>query len=287
MKFDSERFKLWWFTIPLATRCTLVLCVLATCIFSPTSHCLSGAQSLSSSLPRMIGNFVVSPLTHSGFLHVLMNMMALVAIAPEIEVSLGTAAFSVLIAWLAAACNILFLVAEFVFAGLMHSIAYSCVVGFSGVLFALMTFDSCRADDRSETLLFGLVQVRRRYAPLVLLVVLGVLMPGSSFVMHCCGVACGAGTALSSLLLRALHRIPDFARDSFCSRCRHFEEGPADASPAGTFGHSVDGSFPPLPAVNPPSCKGFEPFQGTGRRLGASSSSSSISPPPTRADDVV
>jgi hypothetical protein len=106
--------------------------------------------------------------------------------------------------------------------------------------------------------------------------------------MHLSGILCGMATVLYPQSRAAMNTIRGMGRDSFCSRCRHFEDGDADPS-------VEQHSMPPLPQVPPPCTKGFEAFQGSGRRLGSvppsgqqqSPSTPAIAASVAEANDVV
>jgi ABC-type methionine transport system permease subunit len=78
------------------------------------------------------------------------------------------------------------LAASLVVPGLRQSAAYTCFSGFSGILWGLLVLyvESLRVDQLS---VFGLFEVPLRAYPFVILILLQLLVPASSFIGHLAG----------------------------------------------------------------------------------------------------
>ncbi|CUG86479.1 membrane-associated protein, putative [Bodo saltans] len=282
----------WARSIPFATRAIVVACTLCTVLCRHGPACF-GTYLLRSSPPQasyfdILWAFCLSPVVHAGMLHWVFNMLTWVSIATPIELGVGSSSLIGLVIAFAAINNILFLLVEAVVTSWVPA---TCVVGLSGVLFSLMTFDawgggkcltansSSHSSGESTTLICGVLPLKTKYAPFAILVLMLLLFPGSSFVMHLSGIVTGLIAATVSQTKEFLHFTGDWGRESCCSRSRYFEDAPVDVgrSQAGTVSPSttsMSSILPTLPFVGPP--KGFEAFQGSGRRLGGTSSAAEI-----------
>lgn len=296
VKFNFEQARLWWANVPLCCRGVAVACTVVSLLTTSASCCLSAG--VSQGLFHLLYSFVLSVFKHDGILHWLFNMLALFSFGPDMELLMGTSAFAALLTVLTAAANLLFMLLESIGVSALGWFKSSCVVGFSGVLFALMAFDCWhQRNDSRETLLFGVVAMKMRWAPVALLLLFALFMPGSSFVMHLAGLVAGVAVVLA--LQHTNHSFLKSAavcgRDCFCSRCRHYEEGPTPAPcPRSQLSddapHTTRSAWAQLPLVAP---KGYEAFQGSGRRLGGGSEGAAVTAEAAvlqtthAADDVV
>lgn len=275
----------WWTDVPLGCRWLLGLCVVCTLWFNSGDVCLKLPPTMLSMLSLPFAReWFLSPLCHAGWLHLLMNGVALLSIGASVEQRVGTHRWCVLVAALIFACNAMFLLLQWL-ATFHLSQHLSCVVGCSGLLFALMTYEAWHPGARRDAMVLfcGWWPVRATVAPLVLLGVVYLLLPSSSFLMHLCGVVAGAAFATVASVERTLSAVLRWmgcptgsgsrGGSSLCTRCRHFEEGAAEQELSGatsnTNAHNSDAmsAWSRLPGIHP-SAKDFEPFSGRGRRLG-------------------
>jgi membrane associated rhomboid family serine protease len=280
----------WVRTVPFATRTIVLACTVCTLLCRHGLACfgtyLFGASSRSSYF-NILWAFCMSPLVHQGLLHWVFNMLTWVSIATPMELGIGSSSLIGLAAAFAFFNNLLFLLAEVIVTSWVPA---TCVIGLSGVLFSLMTFDawgggrcvaggvSSPSSSDSTTLVCGLIPVKTKYAPFAVLIMMLLLFPGSSFVMHLTGILTGLIAATMSQTKQFLNFTADWGRESCCSRSRYFEDAPAEVGRSQSEASSSPSSFPTLPFVGPP--KGFEAFQGSGRRLGGISSNPSPALPP-------
>ena len=147
---------------------------------------------------------------HGGFFHFGMNMIAMFQLGSTIEDALGT--LTVL------GLNMLFplLVGlEYIFLEFMWSLIkkddeplYSCAVGYSGVLFALVVIEVALAIQRGERTrrIFGMCEVPVFFYPIVMLLVISIVLPNISFVGHLSGIIVGLLYVCGLLLFMTLPR---------------------------------------------------------------------------------
>jgi membrane associated rhomboid family serine protease len=139
-----------------------------------------------------------------------MNMLALQSLGPSLERNFwGSLQFFYLIWLFDLFCGLI----HTFLAGLLYynpivaypEYMYQCTVGFSSILFALMTIQVHQSpSDRS---LFGFVNIPGKIYPWVLLVILQLIMPGISFLGHLSGIL------VAYLCNKKIKkRIPNFSR---------------------------------------------------------------------------
>lgn len=130
---------------------------------------------------------------HADLLHLLLNLMAFVPLGNALERTIG----SVQMLHLVLLCGIT--------AGLLHgglaeltdaafrtaSSAHECIVGISGVIFALLVIYLLWTDPHERLSLFGLVAIPARLYPWALLIVFQLLLPSVSFLGHLSGLLVG------------------------------------------------------------------------------------------------
>jgi membrane associated rhomboid family serine protease len=140
--------------------------------------------------PQQVYRMFTSAFLHANLMHIGFNMFSLVQAGPSLERMLGTSRYLCLITCFVASLGVLYygisLFCLFVFG--FDRFFNECAIGFSGVLFSLMTIESLLASaDRSLSLPFG-VQVPSRLYPWALLVFCQFIMPGVSLIGHMVGI---------------------------------------------------------------------------------------------------
>jgi membrane associated rhomboid family serine protease len=131
-----------------------------------------------------------SAFLHANMMHIAFNMVTLVQAGPSLERMLGTTRYLCLIVCFVMVLGVLYysisLIGLFAFG--YDQFFNECAIGFSGVLFSLMTIESLlSSSDRLLSLPFG-VQVPSRWYPWALLIFCQFIMPGVSLIGHMVGI---------------------------------------------------------------------------------------------------
>lgn len=134
---------------------------------------------------------VVPSFVHLGVLHILFNMMTLVAVGVPMEKRFGTICFLGLVMLFTLAGNITYLLLNWLLVAFVDtSYLRSCAAGFSGVLFSLIVLDA-RSSPNSTRSIFGFFTVPNWLYPWVLMLFIQILMPGVSLIGHLSGALIG------------------------------------------------------------------------------------------------
>ena len=191
----------WWASLPMGTRGTFVLnvflYVLGLCLPQDWSLSAHSAPANFCMFPKAIWFFpeqvyrvYTSAFLHANLMHIGFNMFSFIQAGPSLERVVGTARFVCLIVCFVTILGALYdgisLICLFVFE--FDRFFNECAIGFSGVLFALMTIESLLAPaDRLLRLPFG-IQVPSRWYPWALLIFCQLIMPGVSLIGHLVGI---------------------------------------------------------------------------------------------------
>jgi len=135
---------------------------------------------------------VTSAFTHSGLLHIAMNMSSLLQLGSSLEVQFGSIRFLFMSVWavfLVGGTYVLLAIALWYATG-EFSFMQMSGVGFSGVLFMYAILEAYHTRAESQSF-FGMCNVPARMFPFVLLVAIQLLMPGISWCGHVSGVIVG------------------------------------------------------------------------------------------------
>lgn len=227
-----SHFQHWIMNLPHATRIILIslwVVYVFDTAFPSMRTCMP-----STSLPSAWA--LTACVHHAGFLHIFMNSWAFVYQGKRLEDQFGSKG---LLALVLGAC----VASEVTFWLLAHIVGVSeCIVGFSGALFALLTFDYGRSHAVAD--IFG-YHVPAKYVPWIIFVISTVLFPGATVMGHLAGIAVGYGfTFLETSVGWVQPRYPD------------------PILPGGLVGG--DSSFPQLVSAHPAP---LVAFSGTGRTL--------------------
>lgn len=231
-------------------------------------------------------SFVLGPLVHANLLHFLFNALAFATSGAVLENFLGTMPFLGLNAVLLLATQAVFWLVQsflsFALGGTALSPAHTCVVGYSGVIFAILAFECYSSIAQSHYSVCGLFTVPARAFPFALVAFCWVLMPHASFLGHLVGVL--AGICAIRYLPREMYAFfaacaPFRWRDLQTFRHPAWElllpshhHAGHHAVPVMLSGRTGD-DFPGLPSVSSVGGlsvgeKPFVPFAGSGRTLG-------------------
>ena len=191
----------WWASLPMGTRGTFVvnvfLYVLGLCLpqdwplsanSAPGNFCMYPKAIWFE--PQQIYRVFTSAFLHANLMHIGFNMFTFIQTGPSLERMLGSSRFVCLIFCFVTILGALYdgisLVCLFFFG--FDRFFNECAIGFSGVLFALMTIESLLAPaDRLLSLPFG-IQVPSRWYPWALLIFCQFIMPGVSLIGHMVGI---------------------------------------------------------------------------------------------------
>lgn len=211
--------------LPFASRVLLGTCI---GVWLVGSVGLSGNQLMclrASALLAGPWRLILSAFAHTGLLHIVMNSMSIVSLAHGFETKYGTVnslwAFLIFLpAFVGATLALLGVAGESLASMLSPSAgAYilkyfsmsGCAVGYSGVLFALLTIDVSSAGGNERNLCGW--RVPARMFPWVLLAGIQLLFPGVSLAGHAAGIfvgyafCAGATGLLSSNITASIERL--------------------------------------------------------------------------------
>ncbi|GAB4816364.1 hypothetical protein N2152v2_003410 [Parachlorella kessleri] len=161
-----------------------------------------------------------SPVLHADELHLFYNMSSLLWKGGQLEPRLGSLPFLRLCAELALVSNTLYVALAAALAAhwplLGRAVMNQCAVGFSGVLFGLKVVLNHNSPGWSE--IYG-VRLPTKYVCWAELVLAQLLVPGSSFWGHLCGILAGI------LHVRILSRVGPFAPGHTVAARRGYSSG--------------------------------------------------------------
>lgn len=144
------------------------------------------------SLILAVHRILTYAIAHSTFIHILFNLISFLSIARRMERDLGSTRFGCTIVLLSN--TVAFLYITLALLGRMifrdWSSFDSCVVGFSGVLFALLVIYVYKFAVTENILLAGFIPVPSTAYPWILLFIFHFL-PDTSFLCHACGIITG------------------------------------------------------------------------------------------------
>ena len=129
-----------------------------------------------------------SAFVHGGLMHIGFNMFNFVVTGPSLERRIGTLRLLNLVLVLVAALGALYMFVAFgaLLAGFRRFWS-ECSVGFSGVIFALITIDSLSAPLNAQYDVWG-VHIPARWYPWAMLAFTQLIMPNVSFIGHLVGI---------------------------------------------------------------------------------------------------
>jgi membrane associated rhomboid family serine protease len=194
------------YSLPLVTKGLIALNVIIHAVVFLTSTNL-GVLAISGQQVWNKGEYyriVTSAFTHSGIMHILMNMSSLMQLGASLEVQFGSLPFLFLTIWAVFLVGGMYVFIAFALTSIASDSLSSAgsmqtsSVGFSGILFMFAIIDAyhTRAEHQS---LFGMCNVPARMYPFILLFAIQFLLPGISFMGHFSGVLIGLLTVYGIL----------------------------------------------------------------------------------------
>ncbi|KAI9333118.1 hypothetical protein BDR26DRAFT_868614 [Obelidium mucronatum] len=180
----------WYGKMPLGGGLVVGVCtglqVFNTVVTVP--GCLSGAAWLGAPFSQLYTLFM-SHFLHTGWFHLLFNMLAFAPFAGYQERNMGTYPLLHIILLLCATTSIIYIALTFVAGILFKGLWTGCVAGLSGVIFALISLEANKGDLQTQDF-FG-VKVPGAMFPWFLLIVTQFMFMSSSFFGHLSGILAG------------------------------------------------------------------------------------------------
>ncbi|KAG8232272.1 hypothetical protein J437_LFUL011759 [Ladona fulva] len=160
---------------------------------------------------------LLSAIEHGDDMHLYYNMISLLWKGRGLETRLfGSKNFALFLILASVLCSATYVGLAFALFRLLNDYSYlkTCAIGFSGVLFTLKTLTSSRDAELNEngrqSFMGGYVRVPLRYAAWAELILIHILVPGSSFLGHLSGILVGMAyiyTPLGNMIDRLLQTI--------------------------------------------------------------------------------
>jgi len=137
-----------------------------------------------------------APFLHGSVLHLLFNMLSLNQIGRDVETQMGSLPFLGLVLFFVPTTSLLYTLLELGLSSLLPSVfSIHCVLGFSGVIFALIMVQQAlmqrRLGSQSGTTRIWGIEIPIWLYPWVMLVLISVIMPKVSFMGHLSGILIG------------------------------------------------------------------------------------------------
>lgn len=179
--------------IPLSTFCFGNICVATYCfqIFAnPRTHDFT-MNPYRVLFMHEYYRIISSAFFHGNLMHIGMNMLSFMALGKSLEKCFGTLWITITILWsivLTSSIEMLIAFAAYMIGS--EDLMNQHSLGFSAVLFHLLTLESYRSPDSLQSI-FGMMRVSSKYFPWAILVVTQILLPQASFLGHLSGIVCG------------------------------------------------------------------------------------------------
>ncbi|KAI8807125.1 hypothetical protein BJ742DRAFT_813521 [Cladochytrium replicatum] len=283
----------WIAAIPLATLITAT--ILATSYFVSLVYSLSGDLNsagclrpdlLFSNVAQGLYRILTSPMLHANFLHLLLNMLAFLPLGVRAEKANGSLKFACILLILVVLSQVTTVLLSYIVDSVVTTGYLSaCIIGFSGVIFGMITSMECM-DHRPRPMFGNVLSVPASLYPWVLLVIIQIVLPSASMIGHIGGIAAGYlhGFGLLNIIIPSSSTIVKLEGKPWMSRVTsngHFVHCPVSlplrigdaASPTSPGGGSVFDRLRSLMGSAPasaPSLPDDPRFPGTGRTLDAS-----------------
>ncbi|KAJ3298559.1 hypothetical protein HDU79_009324 [Rhizoclosmatium sp. JEL0117] len=180
----------WYGKLPAGVAVVVALCTALQVLntFFTVPGCLSGASWLSRPFTQVY-TFIMNHFLHTGWIHLIFNMLAFVPFAGYQERNMGTYPMLHLVLLLGVATSAIYVVLTFLFGFLFKGLWVGCVAGISGVVFALISLEANKGDLQTQDF-FGL-KIPGSMFPWFLIIVTQFIFMGSSFFGHLSGIFAG------------------------------------------------------------------------------------------------
>eukprot|EP01102_Stenamoeba_stenopodia_P001948 TRINITY_DN11760_c0_g1_i1.p1 TRINITY_DN11760_c0_g1~~TRINITY_DN11760_c0_g1_i1.p1 ORF type:complete len:363 (+),score=38.80 TRINITY_DN11760_c0_g1_i1:401-1489(+) len=186
----------WFDKIPFITRNVIITCsaiYIAQIFLGVSVGYVCNLPALILIRPSELWRLLTAGFFHMGLLHLALNMLSMQSLGAHLEHTMGSFRLGYLTLLFNALVSGLHFTISIIVSRYFDSPEYEnqCSVGFSGVLFALLTVRCSSSDSQSQSSIFGLTSVPTRFYPWVLLLALQFLMPNISFIGHLSGILVG------------------------------------------------------------------------------------------------
>eukprot|EP00041_Stephanoeca_diplocostata_P016459 m.324283 g.324283 ORF g.324283 m.324283 type:complete len:338 (-) comp20371_c0_seq9:538-1551(-) len=190
-----ESIRIGLLSLPVGTRLIIAVCTVIQVFATGTGNGLAMVtclQPMKVTHSYQIHRLWTHTMVHTGWLHLVLNMMTLVPFGPKVELHTGTVQFINVVLQFSFWGSIIYLALVFAIdaVGLDSSLDYACVIGFSGVLLGLLVVYVYKFSTNESIRVFGIIPVPNTLAPWACLVLLQFL-PGVSFLGHLSGILIG------------------------------------------------------------------------------------------------
>lgn len=186
-----------WNQVPFFTKATVVTCAGFHMLVRWNWRNLVGELCLSADSQvhrHEFGRILLAPLFHESWKHLLVNMVAAAWIGSSVEKLVGTLNLVYLNSILAIFGAVLYVIMAYVRANnpikSAYIAPYECVAGMSGILFGQLAVE-CNMLGNVKRSLFGVVMIPVKLYPLVTLLAVWIILPGTSFTSHLSGLLVG------------------------------------------------------------------------------------------------
>ncbi|KAI9743299.1 MAG: putative rhomboid protease [Claussenomyces sp. TS43310] len=188
-QLSVSRLRSYLFRLPLCTR---LICTIIAFLWFLSVLPIFDVQQWGSLIPEEIGLATLYrtntfPLVHAGFVHTILNIIALTPLLERFEAKHGTlTTFALFFGPLSTIPALMYTVLE---RGVLRS--NTAVLGASIWVFMLIGMEAIQTYRSNPYFLLGTNQIPTWTTPLILLLFVTVLVPNTSFLGHLCGLAVG------------------------------------------------------------------------------------------------
>ncbi|KAM3083183.1 putative rhomboid protease [Clarireedia jacksonii] len=190
-QFGATRLRSYILRLPLFTRCIIGVMVL---LWIVSIQKVWDVQQWGALYPNEIGLSTMYrtntfPLIHTGFIHMIMNVIAVTPLLERFEAEHGT--LTSLALFMGPLSTIPALLYTFIERGIFH--LNTGVLGASIWVFTLLAMEAMKTYKTNPNFTIGTVQIPTWTSPLILVFFISFLVPHTSFLGHVCGLAFGYG----------------------------------------------------------------------------------------------
>eukprot|EP00041_Stephanoeca_diplocostata_P016457 m.324238 g.324238 ORF g.324238 m.324238 type:complete len:245 (-) comp20371_c0_seq3:28-762(-) len=159
-----ESIRIGLLSLPVGTRLIIAVCTVIQVFATGTGNGLAMVtclQPMKVTHSYQIHRLWTHTMVHTGWLHLVLNMMTLVPFGPKVELHTGTVQFINVVLQFSFWGSIIYLALVFAIdaVGLDSSLDYACVIGFSGVLLGLLVVYVYKFSTNESIRVFGIIPV--------------------------------------------------------------------------------------------------------------------------------
>lgn len=272
-----ESVRVYLLSLPMITRGIVAICIVVQIVDSVTHGrmtallCLAPNKLISG---WQVTRIVTHAFVHTGWFHLILNMMTLISFGPKVELHLGSIQFANVVLQFSIWGALIYTIMAFA-VDIVHEsdLDGTCVLGFSGVLFALLVVFVYKFSTSESVKVFGLFPIPNTIAPWAALLLFQ-LIPHVSFLGHLSGMATGyafVGGCMHRLMFTAKRIKTLRAKWPWCifDGVPGFVDPPADLLPTSIYAQGATGGADDALAAGLRRAGSQGRFPGEGRTLGA------------------